>query len=59
MKTDDFIRLNKLHDKGKWTHEELAELESLYRKFFVGIIKSEFPNVAMGKLIKFIPVKQK
>ncbi len=59
MKTDDFIRLNKLHDQGKWKQDELIELESPYKKFFVEIIKSEFPNVTMGKFIKFIPGKQK
>lgn len=59
MKIEDFIRLNKLHDKGKWKYEELTELEFLYKKFFVEIIKSEFPNVTMGKFIKFIPGKQK
>lgn len=28
-------RLHELHDKGRWNYEELNELDSLYKQFYV------------------------
>lgn len=59
MTKKDLTRLNKLHDQGHWTYEELNDLAILYKKFYVSVIKSELPNVELGKLLKFMPLKQK
>jgi len=48
----EFIRLNKLHDQGHWTYEELNELAILYKKFYITVIKTELPNIELGKLLK-------
>lgn len=52
MTKKDFTRLNKLHDKSHWKYEELNELDNLYKKFYVTILKSELPNIELGKLLK-------
>jgi len=54
----EFIRLNELHDQGHWTYEELNELAILYKKFYVTVMKTELPNVELGKLLKYKLPKQ-